>query len=31
MNSGEINAIVVTENDKTVGLFTEKDVARCWN
>ena len=30
MNSRKISAILVTEGEKTVGLFTERDVVRCY-
>ncbi len=30
MNSRKISAIIVTENGKTVGIFTERDVVRCY-
>jgi CBS domain-containing protein len=30
MGSHRISAIMVTEKDKTVGIFTERDVVRCY-
>ena len=30
MNSRKISAIIVTENGATVGIFTERDVVRCY-
>ena len=30
MDTRKISAIVITENEKTVGLFTERDVVRCY-
>ena len=30
MHSRKISAIMVTEHDKTVGIFTERDVVRCY-
>lgn len=30
MNTRKISAIIVTENGKTVGIFTERDVVRCY-
>ena len=30
MNSRKISAVVVTENHGTVGLFTERDVVKCY-
>ena len=30
MNNKKISAIIVTENSNTVGLFTERDVVKCY-
>lgn len=30
MNSNKISALVVTEGNRTAGLFTERDVVRCY-
>jgi IMP dehydrogenase len=30
MNSRKISAIMVTESGKTIGIFTERDVVRCY-
>jgi len=30
MNSKKISAIIITENDNTAGIFTERDVVRCY-
>ncbi|HEY6011995.1 MAG TPA: CBS domain-containing protein [Nitrospirota bacterium] len=30
MHTGKISAVMVTEGGKTVGIFTERDVVRCY-
>jgi len=30
MDSKKISAIIITENDNTAGIFTERDVVRCY-
>ena len=30
MSNNKVSAIIVTEGDKTVGIFTERDVVRCY-
>ncbi len=30
MDSKKISAIIITENDRTAGIFTERDVVRCY-
>lgn len=30
MDNNKVSAIIVTESDKTVGIFTERDVVRCY-
>lgn len=30
MNARKISAIMVTDQNKTVGIFTERDVVRCY-
>ena len=30
MSSHKVSAMLVTEGDKTVGIFTERDVVRCY-
>jgi CBS domain-containing protein len=30
MNNKKISAIIITENDNTAGIFTERDVVRCY-
>ena len=30
MVENEIGALVVVEDDKPVGMFTERDVLKCW-
>jgi len=30
MNSRKISAMMVTENSKSEGIFTERDVVRCY-
>ena len=30
MSNNKVSAIIVSESDKTVGIFTERDVVRCY-